>query len=151
MKKLLNLTSTFSNSDTNWKKQNSYNIDQNTQNGGVPFKKFSSDSIIFHCLEWKINNFSIRKKQDQGKWNCLISKSLAKLVPRIQKLYQITYIFCNTLWSVFVKSCDTNLLEARGTLALQCICRAQLIIQTTYLNCRWPCNHVRSLLVYCRG
>ena len=74
-----------------------------------------------------------------------------KLLPRIQKLYQITYIFCNTPWSVFVQSSDTNLLAARKTLWLQCICRAQSIIQTTHLNCRLPCNYVTSLLVYCRG
>ena len=73
------------------------------------------------------------------------------LLPRIQKLYQITYMFCDPLSSVSIQPFDTNLLAQRGTLRLQCICRAQLIIHTTHLPCRLPCNYVTSLSAYCRG
>ena len=83
--------------------------------------------------------------------SCLSSKYLAKNLPRIQKLYQITYILCNALWSLFIQSFDTNLLAPRGTLGLQCICRAHLIMQTTHLHCRLLCNYVTILLTYCRG
>ena len=72
-------------------------------------------------------------------------------MPRIQKLYQSPYILCNPLWSLFVQSSDTNLLAPRGTLGFQCICKAQLIIQTTHLHCPFPCNYIKSLLAYCRG
>ena len=78
-------------------------------------------------------------------------KFLAKIWPGIQKLYQISYILCNPLWSFFVQSSDTNLFVPRGTLGFQCICRAQLIIPTTHLHCCLPCNYVKSLLAYCRG
>ena len=115
----------------------------------------------FQKLFFKLNHFSLfeiksewfwsYEKQDQAKGSCLTSKGLVKLLPRIQKLYQISYILCNPLRSFFVQSSDTNLLVPRGTLGLQCICRAQLIIQTTHLHCRLPCNYVTSLLAYCRG
>ena len=58
---------------------------------------------------------------------------------------------CNPLQFFFVQSSDTNLIALRGTLGLQCICRAQLIFQTTHLNCRLPCNYVTSLLAYRKG
>ena len=44
------------------------------------------------------------EKQDQGKGSPLTSKGLAKLFPRIQKLYQITYIVCTTLSSVSIQN-----------------------------------------------
>ena len=115
----------------------------------------------FQKLFFKLNHFSLfaiknkcfssYEKQDPVKGSCLTSKGLAKLLPRIQKLYQIPYILCNPLWSLFVQSSDTNLMAPRGTLGLQCTCRAQLIIQTTHLHCHLPCNYVTSLLAYCRG
>ena len=73
------------------------------------------------------------------------------VLPTIQKLYQITYIFCNTVSSVSIQPFDTNWLAPRGTLGLQCISRTQLIIHTTHRPCCLPCNYVTSLLVYCRG
>ena len=102
-------------------------------------------------LEIKNKSFSSYKKYDQRKRSCLTSKGLAKLLPRIQNLYQITYIFCNTLPSVSIKPFDIKWLAPRGTLGLQCIYRAQLLIHTTHLPCSLPCNYVTSLLAYCRG
>ena len=93
----------------------------------------------------------ILEKRGSGKRSCLKSKVLAKLLPTIQNLYQITYIFCNTVASISVQPFDTILLVPRETLVLQCICRAQLIIHTTLLPCCLPCNYIRSLLAYCRG
>ena len=68
-----------------------------------------------------------------------------------KNLYQITYIFCNPVSSVFIQSFDTNLLAPRRTLGFQCICRAQLNIQTKHIHYRLPSNYVTSLLAYCRG
>ena len=90
------------------------------------------------------------EEQHQGKGSCLTSKGLAKLLTRIQKLYQITYIFCNRLSSIFIQLFDTNLLARRGTLGLPCICIDQLFIHATHLHCHLPCNYVTSLLAYCR-
>ena len=55
--------------------------------------------------------------------SCLTSKVLAKLLPRIQKLYQITYIFCNTVSSISIQPFDTNSFALRETFALQCVFR----------------------------
>ena len=55
--------------------------------------------------------------------SCLTSKVLAKLLPRIQKLYQITYIFCNTVSSISIQPFDTNSFAPRETFALQCVFR----------------------------
>ena len=60
-------------------------------------------------------------------------KAQAKILLRMQKLYQTTYIFCNTLWSVLIHPFDTNLLPPRETLGLHCIFRAQLFTWHIYL------------------
>ena len=70
-------------------------------------------------------------KRGSGKRSCLKSKVVAKLLPMIQNLYQITYIFCNTVASISVQPFDTILLVPRETLGLQRICRSQLLIHTT--------------------
>ena len=99
----------------------------------------------------KKNWFSFQKKQDQEKGSPLTSKGLARLFPRIQKLYQITYIFCTTLSSVSIQHFYTNWFPPRGALGLQCISRAQLIIHITHLPSCFPCHYVTSLLAYCKG
>ena len=43
------------------------------------------------------------------KANCLTLKGAAKLLPMIQKLYQMTYILCKALWSALIQPFDTNL------------------------------------------
>ena len=113
-------------------------------------KTFLQIQSIFIVSNQKQMIFVLRRPWSSEK-KLLISKGLAKLSPRTQKLYQITYIFCNTLSSVSIQPFYTNWLAPRGTLGLQCICRAQLIIQTTHLHCRLPCDYVTSLLAYCRG
>ena len=42
-------------------------MDQNTQNSDIPFKNFSSNSIIFHYLKPKTNDFRLRKNRINGK------------------------------------------------------------------------------------
>ena len=37
----------------------------------------------------------------------------------MKKLYQVTYIFCSSLWSLFIHLFDTNLLAPRRILGLQ--------------------------------
>ena len=149
VKKLWNLESRFSNSDTSWKNNTSIILVE-TLRMVIYLSKYLLKTH-FSLFEIKKKWFLSEKKQGQGKGSCLTLKSLAKLSPRMQKLYHITHIFCNTLWSVFVQSSDTNLMAPRGALGLQCICRAQLIIQTTHLHCRSPLNYVTGLLAYCRG
>ena len=90
-------------------------------------------------------------KTGSGKRSCLTSKGLPKPLPRIQNLYQITYIPCNTVSSITVQPFDTKWLAPRGTLGFQCIHRTQLLIHRTHLPCNLPCNYFTSLLAYCRG
>ena len=47
-------------------------------------------------------------KTELGKRGCLTLNDLAKILPRIQKLYQISYIFCNTVESVSIQPFDTK-------------------------------------------
>ena len=110
------------------------------------FLQTQSFSIVWNQKKY----FSSSEKQDKGKGSPLTSKGLAKHLPRIQNLYQITYIFCNTVQSISIQPFDTNWLAPRETFRLQYICRAQLVIQTTNLPCYLPCNYVTSLLAYCR-
>ena len=49
----------------------------------------------------------ILRKTGSGKRSFLKSKGLAKLLARIQRLYQITYIFCNTVASISIQPFDT--------------------------------------------
>ena len=93
---------------------------------------------------------SNQKDHDLAKRSSLYSKVLAKLSPRTQKLYQITYIFCNPVWSLFIHPFYTNLLAPTQTLELQWICRAQLFIQTIRLHCCLHWNYATSLLAYSR-
>ena len=110
------------------------------------FLQTQSFSIVWNQKKY----FSSSEKQDKGKGSPLTSKGLAKHLPRIQNLYQITYIFCNTVQSISIQPFDTNWLAPRETLGLQCICRAQLLIHTTHLPCSLPCNYVTSLLASSR-
>ena len=92
----------------------------------------------------------ILAKTGSRKIDSLISNGLAKLLPRIQNLYQITYIFCNTVACVSILPFDTNWLAPREALGLQCICWAQLLLHTPHLPCSLPCNYLTSPLSYCR-
>ena len=89
-------------------------------------------------------------KTGSRKTSWLTSKVLSEYLLRIQNLYQITYLFCNTVQSISIQLFDTNGLALRETLLLQCICRVQLLIQTIHLPCSLPCSYVTSLLAYSR-
>ena len=106
MKKLLNLDSGFSSIVTSWKDKTPIILTET-----VRMMKNLSKSSSFQI---KNKKFSSYEDQDRGKRYCLYSKDLTKLLPRIQKLYQIPYILWNPLWSVFVQSSDSNLLTTRG-------------------------------------
>ena len=149
MKELLNLEWSFSNIDNTWKNKTC-----------IILTKIFRIVINLSKTCLQIQGFFIVWNQKQmifvlgetgsGKRSCLKSKGLAKLLPRIQNLYQITYIFCNSVASISILPFDTNWLAPRETLGLQCICRAQLLIHTTHLPSSLPCDYLTSLLSYCR-
>ena len=150
MKELLNLQSSFSSIYTSWKDKTpiiSTETVRMVTNISTPFLQIQS---IFIASKEKQMIFVLRRPWSSEK-KLLISKGLAKLSPRTQKLYQITYIFCNPLWPFFIQPFDTSLLASRRTIGLQWIWRAQLCIQKIRLHCSLPCNYVTSLLAYCRG
>ena len=151
MKKLLNLEWSFSNIDNSWKTKTCIISTESFRMMIKLTKTFLQTQSFF--IVWKQKKgFSTRIFYEQNRWkgSCLTSKGLAKLLPRIQKLYQITYIFCNTVSSVSIQPFYANWLVPWGTPVLQCICRTQLIIHTTHLPCCLPCKFVTSLLAYCR-
>ena len=127
VKKLSNLEWSFLNSDTSWKNK-TLTISTKTLRIMIDLSKKFFQIQSFFIVWNKKQIIFVLGQQDKGKGNWLTSKGLAKLLPRIQKLYQIPYILCTPLWSLFVQSSGTNLLASRGFLGLQCICRAQLII-----------------------
>ena len=150
VKKLLNLEWSFSIIDSSWKNKTS-TISTKTFRMVINISKKIFKLNHFSLFEIKNKYFLSSEKQDQRKGSCLTSNSLAKILLRMQKLYQITNIFCNTLSSVSIHPVYTNWLAPRETLGLQWICRAQLIIHTTHLPCCLPWNYVTSPLSYSRG
>ena len=134
MKKLLNLEWSFSNIDNAWKKKTCIISAETFRIVTNLSKTFLQTQSLF--IVWnKKQMIFILAKTGSGKRGCLTSNGLAKLLPRIQNLYQITYIFCNTVQSISIQPFDTNWLAPRETLRLQCICRAQLFSHTTHLPC----------------
>ena len=150
VKKFSNLESSFLIIDTSWKNKTLIISTQTFRMVTNLWKTFLQTQSFFIVWNQKQMIFVLEKTGSKDR-KLLNLKGLANFLPTIQKLYQIPYILCNPLWSLLVQSSDTNLMAPRGTLGLQCICRAQLIIQMTYLNCCLPCNYVTSLLAYCRG
>ena len=57
----------------------------------------------------------ILEKTGSGKTSWLTSKGLSELLPRIQNLYQITYLFCNTVQYILIQLFGTNCLALIGT------------------------------------
>ena len=107
MKKPLKLQSLFSSIDTSWKDKTpiiSTETVRMVTNLSKPFPQIES---IFIVSNQKQMIFVLRRPWSSEK-KLLISKGLAKLSPRTQKLYQITYIFCNPLWSLFSHPFDTT-------------------------------------------
>ena len=150
VKKLSYLESSFSNSDTCWKNKTCIISTKTLRIEIYLSKTFLQTQSFFIVWNQKQMIFVLEKTGSKDR-KLLNLKGLANFLPTIQKLYQIPYILCNPLSSLFAQSAGTNLLAPRGTLGLQCICRAQLFIQMTHLHCRLPCNYIKSLLAYCRG
>ena len=130
MKKNLKLEWCFSNIDNTWTNKTCIISIETFRIVINPSKTFLQTQSFFIVWNQKQINL-ILGKRGSGKRIYLKSKSLAKLLPTIQNLYQITYIFCNTVASISVQPFDTNLLVPRETLGLQRICRSQLLIHTT--------------------
>ena len=132
VKKLSNLESSFLIIDSSWKNKTP-KISTKTFRMVIYLSKiFLEIQPFFIVWHEKQMIFALLGTGSQ-KGSCLTAKGLAKLLPRIQKLYQIKYIFCNTVSSVSIPPFDNNWLAPRGTLGLQCVGRAQPIIHTRHL------------------
>ena len=149
MRKYSNLESRFSNIDTTWKSKTAI-IAFETITTLTNFSKNYLQSQSFFAVSNQKQIIFILGGTGSSECSCFNWKRLAKFFPTTKKLYQIPYILCNPLWYLFVQSSDTNLLAERQNLGLQCIYRAQLIIQKTDLHCLLPCNFFTTLLAYCR-
>ena len=136
VKKLSNLESSFLIIDTSWKNKTPKISTKTFRMVIYLSKTFLEIQSFFIVWNEKQMIFAFLGTGSQ-KGSCLTAKGLAKLLPRIQKLYQIKYIFCNTVSSVSIPPFDTNWLAPRGTLGLQCIGRAQPIIHTRHLPWNW--------------
>ena len=113
----LNLQTSFPSIDTSWKDKTPITSTETVRMVTNLSKPFPQIQSIFIVSNQKQMIFVLRRPWSSEK-KLLISKGLAKLSPRTQKLYQITYIFCNPLWSLFSHPFDTNLLAPGGTLGL---------------------------------
>ena len=133
VKKISNLKSSFLIIDTSWKNKTPTKTFRMVIYLSKTFLETQSFFIVWN--EKQLIFAFLGTGSQKG--SCLTAKGLAKLLPRIQKLYQIKYIFCNTVSSVSIPPFDTNWLAPRGTLGLQCIGRAQPIIHTRHLPWNW--------------
>ena len=149
MKKTLNLEWSFSNSDNTWTNKTSIISTQTFRIVINLSKTFLQTQSFFIVYNHKQMIF-ILGKTGSGKTSWSTSKALSELSPRIQNLYQITYLFCNTVQSISIQLLHTNWLALSETLRLQCICRAQLLIHTTHLPCYLPCSYLTRPLAYSR-
>ena len=149
MKKTLNLVWSFSNNDNTWTNKTCIISTQTFRIVINLSKTFLQTQSFFIVYNHKQMIF-ILGKTGSGKTSWLTSKGLSELLPRIQNLYQITYLFCNTVQSISIQLFDTNWLAPRETLRLLYICRAQLLIHTIHLPCCLPCSYVTSPLAYSR-
>ena len=149
VEKLSNLESSFSIIDTSWKNKTSI-ISTNTFRMVIYLSKtFLQTQSFFIVWNEKQMIFVLGRSWSREK-KLLIFESSSKTCMENTKAIS-NYIFSVThLWSLFIHSFGTNLLASRGTLKFQWICRAQLFSQKTRLHCCLPCNHVTSLLAYCR-
>ena len=114
MKELLNLEWSFSNIDNTWTNKTCI-ISTEIFRVVINLAKTFLQTHHFSSFEIKNKWFSSEKKQHQEEGSCLTLKGVGKLLHRIQKPYQITYIFCKTLLSVSIQPSYTNLLATRGT------------------------------------
>ena len=150
VKKLLNLEWSFSIIDSSWKNKTPIisseilwmviNLSKNVLQNQLFFIVWNQKQMLF-----------ILGKIGSRETKLLNFKRSTKTFSQDIKAIWITYIFCNTLSSVSIQPFYTNWLAPTGTLGLQWICRAQLIIHTTHLPCCLPWNYVTSPLSYSRG
>ena len=110
------------------------------------FLQTQSFSIVWNQKKY----FSSSEKQDKGRGSPLTSKGLAKHLPRIQNLYQITYIFCTTLSSVSIQHFILTDSHQEEPLGYSVFAEPNYLF-IHHLYCCLPCNYVTSLLPYCRG
>ena len=149
MKKTLNLQWSFSNNDNTWRNKTCIISTQTFRIVMDLSKTFLQTQSFFIIYNHKQMIF-IWGKTGSGKTSWSTSKALSELSPRIQNLYQITYLFSNTVQSISIQLLHTNWLALSETLCLLCICRAQLLIHTTHLPCYLPCSYVTRPLAYSR-
>ena len=134
MKKLLHEEWSFSNIDNTWKIKTGI-ISTQTFRTVINLSKTCLQIQSFFIVWNQKQMIFILGKTGSGKRSLLTWKGLVELLPRMQNLYQTTYLFCNIVKSISIQPFDTNWLAPRETLGLQCICRAQLVIHTTHLPC----------------
>ena len=132
VKNLSNLESSFLIIDTSWKNKTPKISTKTFRMVICLSKTFLGIQPFFIVWHEKQMIFALLGTGSQ-KGSCLTAKGLGKLLPRIQKLYQIKYVFCNTVSSVSIPPFYTNWLAPRGTLGLQCVGRAQPVIPTRHL------------------
>ena len=149
MKKTLNLEWSFSNNDNTWTNKTCI-ISTQTFRIAIDLSKTFLQTQSFFIIYNHKQMIFILGKTGSGKTSWSTSKALSELSPRIQNLYQITYLFCNTVQSISIQLLHQNWLALSETLCLLCICRAQLLIHTTHLTCYLPCSYVTRPLAYSR-
>ena len=96
VKKLSNLESSFLIIDTSWKNKTPKIPTKTFRMVIYLSKTFLEIQPFFIVWHEKQMIFALLGTGSQ-KGRCLTAQGLAKLLPRIQKLYQIKYIFCNSV------------------------------------------------------
>ena len=142
MKKLLDLESSFSNTDTSWTKK---------------FLLISNETFKMVIYVWRTflqsQSFFIVSNQNQmifilGRtgWRegkLLKFKKSSKTFTQDTKA-KSNYIYFLLHFVICFNSTLTNLLAPRGNVGFQCICRAQLVMQLCYK----PLGSIKVLLMY---
>ena len=105
--KLLNLQKSFPSIYSNWKDKTPIISTETVRMVTNISTSFLQIQSIFIASKKK-KRFLSSGDLDLEKRSCLYSECLEKLSPRTQKLYQITCIFINPLWSLFNHLFYTN-------------------------------------------
>ena len=149
MKKTLNLEWSFSNNDNTWTNKTCI-ISTQTFRIVIDLSKTFLQTQSFFIIYNHKQMIFILGKTGSGKTSWLTSKTLSELLLRIQNLYHIAYLFCNTVQSISNQLLHTSWLALSETLRLLCISRAQLLIHKTHLPYYLPCSYVTRPLAYSR-
>ena len=152
MKNLLNLETSLYNIDTSWEKTKLLLNWLKMFWMVVNFQKFFLKSIIFYPLKSKTYKWLLSlEEQDRGKESCLSSNGQAKLLLRTQKLYQIIYIFCNPLSSVFIQPFWYQLIGTKRNPWVAVYLQSPINYSNGTYTLPLTCTYVTSLLAYRRG